>query len=209
MKMILASGSPRRKELLEMFRPENLRIIPAQGEEVPHPELSPDKLVMELSRCKAAEVAALHAEADDVVIGADTVVVLDDTVLGKPKDTADAKRMLSALSGRAHTVFTGVTVIRGDTVLSHAERTEVHFRPLSEDEIDRYIATGDPMDNTGVPIWHNDIKKYSWRGKAGGYGIQDPFGMKAICRIEGDYYNVMGLPVSRLCQMLKEIGVEL
>ena len=190
MKMILASGSPRRKELLEMFRLENLHIIPAQGEEVPHPELSPDKLVRELSRCKAAEVAALHAEADDVVIGADTVVVLDNTVLGKPKDTADAKRMLSALSGRAHTVFTGVTVIRGDTVLSHAERTEVHFRPLSEDEIDRYIATGDPMD------------------KAGSYGVQG-YAALFVEKLEGDFFNVMGLPLCRLALMLKEIGIEI
>ena len=190
MKIILASGSPRRKELLEMFRPEHLHIIPARGEETPHPELSPDKLVMELSRCKAAEVAALHAEADDVVIGADTVVVLDNNVLGKPADAADAKRMLSALSGRSHTVFTGITVIRGGTVLSHAERTEVHFRPLSEDEIDRYIATNEPMD------------------KAGSYGAQG-YAALFVEKLEGDFFNVMGLPLCALGNLLKQLGVNL
>ena len=184
MKVILASGSPRRKELLEMLRVKNLMIIPARGEEKAHPELSPDALVKELSRCKAAEVAAQYAAADDTVIGADTIVVLDGQVLGKPRDTADAKRMLSALSGRAHTVYTGVTVIRGETVLSHAERTEVHFRPLTEAEIDAYIATGEPMD------------------KAGAYGIQGRAAVfvEGIC---GDYYNVMGLPLCRLNEMIK------
>ena len=190
MKVILASGSPRRRELLEMLQVRPLEIIPARGEELPHPELTPDALVRELSRCKAAEVAAEHAAPDDVVIGADTVVVLDGQVLGKPKDPADAKRMLSALSGRVHTVFTGVTVIRGGAVLSHAERTEVHFRPLTEAEIDAYIATGEPMD------------------KAGAYGAQG-FASLFVEKLEGDFFNVMGLPLCALGNLLKRLDVSL
>ena len=190
MNVILASGSPRRKELLEMLRVKNLMIIPARGEEKAHPELSPDALVKELSRCKAAEVAAQHAKADDVVIGADTIVVLDGQVLGKPHDTADAKRMLSALSGRAHTVYTGVTVIRGGTVLSHAEETQVHFRPLTAAEIEAYVATGEPMD------------------KAGAYGAQG-YASLFVEKLEGDFFNVMGLPLCALGNLLKSLDVSL
>ena len=190
MKVILASGSPRRRELLEMLQVKNLEIIPAKGEEQPHPELAPDALVMELSRCKAVEVAAQYAGADDVVIGADTIVVLDGPVLGKPKDTSDAKRMLSALSGRIHTVFTGVTVIRGEAVLCRAERTEVHFRALTEAEIDAYIATGEPMD------------------KAGAYGAQG-YASLFVEKLDGDFFNVMGLPLCALGNLLKRLDVSL
>ena len=190
MKIILASGSPRRKELLEMLHVKNLEIIPAAGEEAPHPELTPDELVKELSRCKAAEVAARCAGADDVVIGADTIVVLDGAVLGKPKDTDDAKRMLRALSGRSHTVFTGITVIRGGETLCCAERTEVCFRALRDEEIDRYVATGEPMD------------------KAGAYGAQG-YASLFVERLDGDFFNVMGLPLCLLGIMLKELGVNL
>jgi len=191
MKIVLASGSPRRKELMEMLNVPDLEIRPAVGEEKAHPELGPAELVRELSRCKAAEIAALRPAGEDaVVIGADTVVVLDGAVLGKPKDAADAKRMLAALSGRSHTVFTGVTVIRGETVLSHAERTEVHFRPLSPEEIDRYIATGEPMD------------------KAGAYGAQG-YASLFVERLEGDFFNVMGLPLCATGNLLKQLGVDL
>jgi len=190
MKIILASGSPRRKELLEMLQVADLEIIPARGEEQPHPELAPDALVRELSRCKAAEVAARYAAPEDVVIGADTVVVLDGQVLGKPKDAADARRMLSSLSGRAHTVFTGITVMRGDTVLRHAEETTVHFRPLTDAEIDAYIATGEPMD------------------KAGAYGAQG-FASLFVEKLEGDFFNVMGLPLCALGTLLKRLDVSL
>ena len=175
---------------MEMFHPENLEIVPATGEEMPHPELSPDALVAELSRCKAAEVAARFSGEDDVVIGADTIVVLDGTVLGKPRDAADAARMLRALSGRAHTVFTGVTVIRGGRTLSDVARTEVHFRPLTEAEIARYIATGEPMD------------------KAGAYGAQG-YASLFVERLEGDFFNVMGLPLCTLGNLLKQMGVDL
>ena len=189
MRIILASGSPRRKELLEMLKVKNLEIIPAKGEESAHPELSPPELVKELSRCKAAEVAPRH-EPDTVTIGADTVVVLDGQVLGKPADRADAAWMLRALSGRSHTVYTGVTIIRGNTLISHAERTEVRFRPLSEREIEAYIATGEPMD------------------KAGAYGAQGIASL-FVEGLDGDFFNVMGLPLCALGNMLKELGVSL
>lgn len=190
MKVILASGSPRRKELLEMLQVQHLEIIPAKGEEKVHPELAPDELVKELSRCKAAEIAAQHGDDDTVIIGADTIVVLDGAVLGKPKDKEDAERMLHALSGCSHTVYTGVCVMRGDTVKQHAERTEVFFRDLSQEEIVRYIATGEPMD------------------KAGAYGAQG-YASLFVQKLEGDFFNVMGLPLCALGTMLKEIGVDL
>ena len=188
--IILASGSPRRRELMQMLCPEGLRIIPAVGEEKADPALPPDRLVEELSSAKAFEVASRCADADAVVIGADTVVVLDGSILGKPRDAADARRMLKSLSGRSHTVFTGVTVLRGGKALKCAERTEVFFRPLTDDEIDRYIATGEPMD------------------KAGAYGAQG-WASLFVERLDGDFFNVMGLPLCRLGLMLKELGVEL
>ena len=189
MKIILASASPRRRELLEMLRVQSLEIVPAKGEEQPHPELGPEELVRELSRAKAAEIA-VSAEPEDVVIGADTVVALDGAVLGKPKDPADAKRMLTALSGREHSVFTGVTVIRGGSCLQRAEHSRVRFRELEEDEIDRYIQSGEPLD------------------KAGAYGAQ---GLASLFveRIEGDFFNVMGLPLCLLGTMLKQFDIHL
>ena len=144
---------------------------------------------MRLSRAKCLEIAS-QAREDDVVIAADTVVCLDDQILGKPADEEDAARMLRALSGRDHRVFTGVTVARGDKVLSDYEETAVHFRPLTEREIAAYIATGEPMD------------------KAGAYGIQGRASL-FVRAIEGDYFNVVGLPLCKLGQMLKELGVEL
>ncbi len=173
-----------------MLLPGGVRVLPAAGEERADPSLPPDELVKALSRRKAEEVAARCAGTDDAVVGADTVVVLDGEVLGKPRDAGDARRMLRALSGRSHTVFTGVTVIRGGTTLSHAERTEVFFRPLSDGEIDRYIATGEPMD------------------KAGAYGAQ---GLASLFveRLDGDFFNVMGLPLCALGKLLKQLGVNL
>ena len=190
MKLILASGSPRRRELMEMLCPENLEIVPAVGEEAADPALPPDELVKALSRAKAAEVRARCAAPDDAVIGADTVVALDGAVLGKPRDKADARRMLRALSGRTHTVYTGVTVLRGAQSLSHAERTEVRFRALSDEEIERYIATGEPMD------------------KAGAYGAQG-YASLFVEHLDGDFFNVMGLPLCALGKLLKQLGVNL
>ena len=175
---------------METLCPENLLICPAVGEETADPSLPPDALVTALSRQKAAEVAARCAAPEDVVIGADTVVALGGRVLGKPRDAADAKRMLRALSGRSHTVYTGVTVLRGAQALSHAERTEVRFRALDDAEIERYIATGEPMD------------------KAGAYGAQG-FAALFVERIDGDFFNVMGLPLCALGKLLKQLGVDL
>jgi len=190
MRLILASASPRRRELMEMLCPEGLEIVPAVGEETADPALPPEELVKALSRGKAAEVAARCAEDGDVVVGADTVVVLDGAVLGKPRDAADARRMLRALSGRSHTVFTGVTVLRGAECVSHAERTEVRFRALTDPEIERYIATGEPMD------------------KAGAYGAQG-YASLFVEHLDGDFFNVMGLPLCALGKLLKQLGVNL
>ena len=185
MKMILASGSPRRRELLEMLG-MSFSVIPAKGEEAAHPELSAGELVKELSRAKAREVAAQYP--DCLVIGADTVVAVDGEVLGKPKNEDDARRMLRLLSGREHEVFTGVTVICPGREVIRSERTAVRFREMSDEEIGAYIATGEPMD------------------KAGAYGIQGRASLY-IEGIDGEYFNVMGLPVCALGNMLKEAGM--
>ncbi|MBR4425767.1 MAG: septum formation protein Maf [Oscillospiraceae bacterium] len=190
MRVILASASPRRRELLEMLRVPQLEIVPALGEELPHPGLAPAELVCALSRAKAEEVAGRCAGPGDLVLGADTVVALDGAVLGKPRDPEDACRMLRALSGRAHRVYTGVTAIRDGRCLSCAEETAVHFRELDDGEIRRYVATGEPLD------------------KAGAYGAQ---GLASLFveRLEGDFFNVMGLPLCALGRLLRELGVTL
>lgn len=191
MRIVLASASPRRRELLEMLKIENLEIIPAKGEEKVSEALPPDELVKALSRQKAEEVyAATEGRAECVFIGSDTIVCLDGGVLGKPADEDDAKRMLRALSGRSHKVYTGVTVIGKGKTLSEAEETTVTFRELTDGEIDAYIATREPMD------------------KAGAYGAQGIASL-FVERLEGDFFNVMGLPVCRLGKMLKKLGVNL
>ena len=180
MQIVLASASPRRRELLKELVPD-FRVLPAKGEERADPSLSPEETVKELARRKAEEVAALIQSQECAVLGADTVVALDGKILGKPKDEADAFRMLSALSGRTHEVFTGVCLILpGGEKTVRAERTEVEFYPLSEEWIREYIAGGSPMD------------------KAGAYGIQDG-GLAR--RITGSYSNVVGLPLE-LCREL-------
>ena len=189
MSIILASQSPRRRELLAQMGVPQFEVVPALGEEIASPGLSPAQLVEVLSRQKAEEVA-VQAGPDDVVIAADTVVAVDGAVLGKPRDPADAARMLSLLSGRAHTVYTGVTVRRGTFSRTAHEATQVRFRPLTQSEISAYIATGEPMD------------------KAGAYGVQGK-GALLVERLEGDFFNVMGLPVLRLSRMLAQFGVKL
>ena len=189
MNIILASSSPRRKELMEMLDMENLLIVPAKGEEIPPEHAGPEELVKTLSAAKAREVAA-RCSPEDLVIGADTIVWVDGGPFGKPASAEDAARMLRRLSGDVHEVYTGVTVICGGREKSEAERSLVRFRPLEEDEIDRYIATGEPMD------------------KAGAYGAQGR-GALFVERIEGDFFNVMGLPLCRLGKMLKEQGVNI
>ena len=148
MRIILASQSPRRRELLERMGVAEFDIIPAQGEEVMDPSLSPDRLVEELSRQKCAEVAAAHP--DSLVIAADTVVSVGGQVLGKPHSRVEAARMLSALSGREHVVYTGVTLSSGGRTATEHEATSVRFRPLSQGDIDHYLATGEPMDKAGA-----------------------------------------------------------
>ena len=186
MQLILASQSPRRKELLGLFHiPFSIRV--ADIDETMDSDKPACQEVARVSRLKAL---ATPREADDVVIAADTIVVCAGQVLGKPRDEEDAFRMLRLLSGRDHQVMTGMTVLRGDKELVHTEITDIHFRHLSDKEIHRYIASGEPMD------------------KAGSYGIQGGAALFAE-KMAGDYYNVMGLPVCRLGQMLKTIAPEL
>lgn len=182
--IVLASGSPRRRELLGQMGISEFEILPAKGEETAPDGLTPAELVQHLALQKAQEIAALRPDA--VVIGADTIVVLDEAVLGKPKNEADAKKMLSALSGRSHEVYTGLAVLNGEQIYRHAECTKVDFRELTEDEIAGYIATGEPMD------------------KAGAYGIQGR-ACVFIRGIQGDYYNVVGLPVCALHELLEQV----
>lgn len=187
MKIILASQSPRRRELLERMGISEFEIIPAQGEENIVPGLTPEALVEALSRQKCLEVAAVHREA--LVIAADTVVAVEGRVLGKPRSKAEAEEMLSLLSGREHRVCTGLSLSQGGRLRTGHEATAVRFRPLTREEIRRYVSTGEPMD------------------KAGAYGIQG-YGCLLVEGIVGDYYNVMGLPVCRLGRMLAEFGAD-
>lgn len=185
--IILASGSPRRQELLGRMGIRDFTVSVPQVDEVCPEGLTPQETVCHISRQKSA---AVHAAADDIVITADTMVFLDDQRLGKPQDEADALRMLTALQGRRHTVCTGVTVRQGDRVLTESEATGVVFRPAEESELRAYIATGEPMD------------------KAGSYGVQGK-GALLVERLEGDFFNVMGLPVLRLSRMLAQFGIKL
>lgn len=181
MKIILASQSPRRRELLEQMGLTEFEILPAQGEEIADPTLAPAELVEELSRHKCMEVAAVRP--DGLVIAADTVVVIDGKILGKPHSAEEAFSMLTQLSGRSHQVYTGVTVWKDNFTITQHEVTEVKFRRLTSQEINQYIKTGEPMD------------------KAGAYGIQGLGGL-FVEGIFGDYCNVVGLPVCRLGQIL-------
>lgn len=188
MGIVLASRSPRRRQLLEQMGLRDFRIVCSDADETASPGLTPPALVEALSARKAAAVQ--HAAvAGDLIIAADTVVALDGRVLGKPADGPDAFAMLSALSGRRHQVYTGLTVVCGAQRLTEHEVTAVTFRSLSSAEICAYIATGEPMD------------------KAGAYGIQGR-GALFVEGIEGDYYNVMGLPVCRLGRILARLGVD-
>lgn len=186
MQLILASGSPRRKELLGLFGfPFTVRA--ADIDETMDGDKPPFREVGRLSREKAL---AVSREADDLVIAADTVVVCAAKTMGKPHSPEEAVRMLEMLSGRDHQVMTGCTVVRGKRIVTFTEVTDLHFRPLTSREIARYVASGEPMD------------------KAGAYAIQG--GAALFCqRMEGDYYNVMGLPVCRLSQVLKDMAPEI
>ncbi len=188
MDIVLASKSPRRRELLEHIGIRNFRVVVSNAPEDVEGELSPDRLVEELSLRKGRAVRKIVGDGA-LVVAADTVVELDGRILGKPRDEADAFAMLCSLSGRANRVFTGVTLLHGGKELTEHEETTVTFRELSDGEIRAYIATGESMD------------------KAGAYGIQG-MGALLIPKIEGDYFNVMGLPLHRLGRMLSRFGVE-
>ena len=182
-RIVLASQSPRRKELLALVKPD-FDVVVSNAEEITPIGVKPEEIPVFLASVKAGAVAQEHR--DDTVIGADTAVLLGNELLGKPKDDDDAARMLRALSGREHTVITGCCIIRGSHWLTFSEQTKVRFYELSEREIMEYIATGEPLD------------------KAGAYGIQGK-GYFLVEGITGDYYNVMGLPIARLRRELERM----
>lgn len=180
-KLILASGSPRRREIWQQVGLE-FSVIPSEKEEVITKQ-DPEDVVMELALLKAEDVAG-QADKDCVVVGADTVVAMDGKILGKPVDKEDAARTLRMLSGSKHQVYTGVACICNGQKHVFYEETSVWFYPVSEEEIQCYINTGEPMDKAG---------SYGIQGKAAGF----------IRGIEGDYYNVVGFPIARFLQWLK------
>ena len=184
-RIVLASGSPRRRQLLADLGVDfTVETIDGVDETV-DASLAADDVPLAISRKKSqAYCDARHPDDNTIVITADTVVVVDDEVLGKPAGAADAGRMLGLLSGRTHRVVTGVTVVRGDHRDTRRQVTEVSFKSLSDDEIEYYISTYRPFD------------------KAGAYGIQEWIGCVGIEGISGDYYNVMGLPLRLLYEML-------
>lgn len=184
-KILLASGSPRRRELLAMIAP-GFAVAPVRDVDESYPSDIPAEKVAEyLSKVKADAYIDLLAD-DEIIITADTVVIIDGRILGKPAGRDDAVAMLRSLSGRRHKVVTGVTVTARDRSISFDETTVVEFAQLSDDEIDAYVDTFRPYD------------------KAGAYGIQEWIGAVGIKGIEGCYYNVMGLPVHTLYHRLKE-----
>jgi septum formation protein len=183
--VILASASPRRRELLALVGIVH-EVRPADIDESLWPGETPVGHSERLARGKAHAIAA--AAGDAVVIAADTIVVVDGDILGKPRDVAHATEMLRRLSGRQHTVYTAIAVARGERTESAVEAVEVVFRALSDSEIAEYIATGEPMD------------------KAGAYGIQG-FGATIVERVDGDYFSVMGLGMRRLVALLERVGV--
>ena len=188
-RIVLASQSPRRHELLRRIGIAEFDTVAPHADESCPAGLTPRETVAHIARSKAAAARALTGD-DDIVITADTMVFLDGERLGKPRDERDALRMLRALAGNRHTVCTGVTVRQGERLECFTTATDVFFRPCTEDELLAYIATGEPMD------------------KAGAYGIQG-LGSLLVERIEGDFFNVMGLPLCELGETLRRFGVRL
>ncbi|HEV2423918.1 MAG TPA: Maf family protein [Terriglobia bacterium] len=188
MRLILASGSPRRREILRNAG-FDFEVRPGSVNEDPLPGEAPETMVMRLAREKALQVAA-DAPSGTIVLGADTTVVVDIEMLAKPLDAADAARMLRLLSGRAHTVLTGVCIVEapGRVAASGCERTEVRFRTLTDSDIRDYVASGEPFDKAGA---------YAVQGRASRF----------VTRIEGCYFNVMGLPVALVDTLLASEGV--
>lgn len=192
--LILASGSPRRKKLLSMLG-LSFDVIPSEIDEIIDPGKRPSKNVEDLAYQKGISVAGKNP--DSLVIAADTIVVLNNKILGQPADRSEAIKMLQSLSGRTHEVYTGVALLKTDKraeiirEIRFYERTKVSFTSLSESEILEYVQSGNPMD------------------KAGAYGIQDERGALYISGIEGDYYNVVGLPIHKFYQKMKLIAPEI
>jgi len=187
--VILASQSPRRRLLLGQLGLE-FEIMPSNIDETGHPVSdNPSDYALSLALLKAKDIVA-GIDYPALVIGSDTIVVIDGQILNKPTDEADAKRMLGTLSGNTHTVYTAVALVDSSTgrEMTDVKSTSVTFRELTEDEIDAYVASGSPLD------------------KAGAYGIQDDFGAVFISHIEGCYYNIVGLPLEMLYSMLKQFS---
>lgn len=192
--MILASQSPRRIELIDEAG-FTCRVIPADIDETPHEGEQPLDLVGRLAKDKALCVASEHAHAGEIVVAADTIVTIDGVILGKPADAQDAKRMLRLLSGRTHQVATGVCVARANAAGNAAEPvlqnfvevTDVTFYALDEDTIEEYAQSGEPLD------------------KAGAYGIQGKGGRMLVEKIDGDFYNVVGLPIARVARTIRDM----
>ena len=201
--IVLASQSPRRRELLERLIPE-FKILVDNSDEVVEDGVPPEETVRRLALQKATNVAD-KADNDALIIAADTMVFINGKVLGKPANETEARDMLRILSGREHYVCTGIAVVdkKNDKTFCDFERTVVHFKPLSDEEIEKYIKSGEPMDNSAVPIWNSKKNTIpEWADKAGAYGIQD-IGALFVDWIKGDYFNVVGLPICKLAQVLK------
>ena len=185
--VVLASASPRRRELLALVGIPHV-VRPADIDETPLPDEAPAALVTRLAREKALRVATAAATPHTLIVAADTTVVLDGEILNKPESVADAERTLARLSGRTHTVATGIACALNGRLVSDVEQVAVTFRRLDADEIRAYVATGEPMD------------------KAGSYGIQG-YGATIVQRIDGDYFAVMGLSLVRMLELMRELGV--
>lgn len=186
LKVILASQSPRRRQLLELIGIMH-EVKPADIDETVRAGELPEQYAERVAREKVEHVG--NQNSDALIVGADTIVVIDDIILGKPRDVDDAARMLRMLSGRSHTVMTAVAARHEGRTVSGVEIVDVTFLPLDDDRISRYIATGEPMD------------------KAGAYGIQG-YGATIVRRIDGDYFAVMGLSLVRLVAVLCELGID-
>ena len=185
--VVLASASPRRRELLTLVGIPHV-VRPADIDETPLPDEAPAALVTRLAREKALRVAGTAGTPHTLIVAADTTVVLDGEILNKPESVADAERTLARLSGRTHTVATGIACALNGRLVSDVEQVAVTFRRLDADEIRAYVATGEPMD------------------KAGSYGIQG-YGATIVQRIDGDYFAVMGLSLVRMLELMRELGV--
>lgn len=186
-KIILGSGSPRRKEILSSIWEGEIQVIKSDVEELYPDDLALEKIPIYLAKLKGEDLISKVNLSEDILITADTIVLCEGQVLGKPKDVADAKAMLEFLSNKVHVVQTGVVIYFNNQVIEIEEKTNVHFGNINIEAIDYYIKKYQPLD------------------KAGSYGIQEFIGMIGIGKIDGCYYNVMGLPASRVWRELNNL----